>query len=299
MTCPSRFCKGIGRVSKKSKVVPRLLRNVSELNAVNCLNMDPGTNACFIIYFPRRTFLETCLALFQTDLFSFSWFTGESVAHLLSNTGQKVDLWLELGGLGLGPSSDTIRLRFLAKSSHLLKPILSSWGCCRAQKWPKWWRNFVNQKVSYTRQLLLQRPMGGSKINKSPFFRVYRPKRKIKSHGFKQGAYLQSMKNFLCQGLPHEEGWFQAAGVMREDFLKEKSTHPCSLSLGQSWARRAASWKNPKCSPRTSWIKSVGSYRLFLLWNPDSRDIVWISKKWAPPTPELLLPGRGTQFSHQ
>lgn len=42
MTCTSRFCKSIKRVSEKSKVVSRLLRMVDELNAVNCFNMDPA-----------------------------------------------------------------------------------------------------------------------------------------------------------------------------------------------------------------------------------------------------------------
>lgn len=37
---------GYQRVSEKSKVVSRLLRMVDDLNAVNCINTDPGTNVC-------------------------------------------------------------------------------------------------------------------------------------------------------------------------------------------------------------------------------------------------------------
>ena len=44
MTCLSRFCRGIKKVSKKSKVVSRLLRMVEDLNDVNCINTDPGIN---------------------------------------------------------------------------------------------------------------------------------------------------------------------------------------------------------------------------------------------------------------
>lgn len=84
----------------------------------------------------------------------------------------------------------------------------------------------MNQKIPYDSQLLLQCSRGEGKRNKNPLLRVYNPKGRQSSHGLKQGAFLQSTKNFLCQGLPPEEGWFQAAGIRQEDFLEEKSTRP-------------------------------------------------------------------------
>lgn len=124
-------------------------------------------------------------------------------------------------------------------STHLL-------GLLQGSKMIKWWKHFVNQKVPYNYQLLLQCPMGRGKINKSPLFRGYSPKRKTKSHGLIQGAYLQSTKNFLCQWLSAEEGWFQAAGVMQEAFLKEKST---PLALGKAALLELLREKAPNAAP--------------------------------------------------
>lgn len=86
-------------------------------------------------------------------------------------------------------------------------------------------------------------------MHKSPLFRVYSPKGKTKSHGLNQGAYLQSTKNFLCQGLPPEEAWFQAAGVMQEAFLEEKSTSLVPLALGKAALLELLLEKAPNAAP--------------------------------------------------
>lgn len=91
--------------------------------------------------------------------------------------------------------------------------------------------------------------MGRGKINKSPLFRVYSPKGKTKSRGLNQETYLQSTENFLCQGLPREEVWFQAVGVMQEAFLEEKSTPSVPLALGKAILLELLLEKAPNAAP--------------------------------------------------
>ena len=137
----------------------------------------------------------------------------------------------------LGPSSTIFRLWLLAKSFR--KPfgaIACLPGLSQDSKMTREVKALCKPKSSLQLSVVATGFQGESNIRNSPLFRVYCPKGKTISWASPGSPenFLQSTKNFLCRGLPREEDWFQAAGVMKEDSLEEESELLSPLAWGKA-----------------------------------------------------------------